>query len=331
MPAEPTRTDPVPSPAPVPKAGSATVPPSAGPAAAPRAPAPVRPVTLEADGVTLSGLLAQPGSAAPEHEPGAVIVALHGGGMSAGYFHCPGRPDLSLLTLAARLGRTVLALDRPGYGASAGQLPDGLPLAEQATVLRAALTQYARQHPTGAGYFLAAHSYGGKLALTTAAQHSVRDGYRLVGADISGLGHRWAVDPPDPGLADRRRTHHLHWGPLRCYAPETFRHVTGMTAPMPQQEAAELCDWPAAFDALAPRIRLPLRLTFAEYERWWRHDDAALADMTARLGSRRVLLDRQPGAGHNISLGHAARAYHLRLLAFLEDCLAGAPDERPYP
>ncbi|NLU68533.1 alpha/beta fold hydrolase [Streptomyces sp. HNM0574] len=284
---------------------------------------PVRRITVEAaDGITLSGLLAEPPADAAAARPRATVVALHGGGMSAGYFDCPGSPELSLLALAARRGHTVLALDRPGYGDSARELPEGLGLTGQAAVLRGALTAFARQHAVDAGYFLAAHSYGGKLALATAAAHEDAHGYRLLGADISGLGHRWAVRPPEPG--DGVRTHHLHWGPLRSYAPETFRHVARLTSPMPAREAAELPTWQDTFDALAPRVRIPLRLTFAEHERWWRHDEASLADMAARLGSRRVLLDRQPGAGHNISLGHAAGAYHLRLLSFLEDCLSGA-------
>ncbi len=57
----------------------------------------------------------------------ATVVALHGGGMSAGYFDGQAHPDLSLLTLGARLGFTVLAVDRPGYGLSAGSCPAGRP------------------------------------------------------------------------------------------------------------------------------------------------------------------------------------------------------------
>jgi hypothetical protein len=34
----------------------------------------------------------------------------------------------------------------------------------------------------------------------------------------------------------------------------------------------------------------------------------------------------QAGAGHNISLGWAARAYHLGALAFAEECLARRPE-----
>ncbi|MFD5080854.1 alpha/beta hydrolase, partial [Streptomyces sp. NPDC058371] len=33
------------------------------------------------------------------------------------------------------------------------------------------------------------------------------------------------------------------------------------------------------------------------------------------------------GAGHNISLGQAARSYHLRALAFFEECLQSAQDD----
>ncbi|WP_306318202.1 MULTISPECIES: alpha/beta fold hydrolase [unclassified Streptomyces] len=294
-----------------------------------RATARVRRITLDAGGgIALSALLAEPAAAAAE-PPRAVMVALHGGGMRAGYFDGPGRPPTSLLTLAAGLGWTVLAPDRPGYGGSADRLPDGLPLAEQAAMLRTALRRYARQHPVGAGYFIAAHSYGGKLALTTAAAAD-GDGLPLLGADISGLGHRWAVDPSAPG-ASGRQSPGLHWGPLRCYEPAAFRHAAQLAGPMPAREAAELPHWPRTFDALAPQVRLPLRLTFAEHERWWRHDEATLGDMAARLGSRTVRLDRQPGAGHNISLGRTARAYHLRLLGFLEECLATGADGAPAP
>ncbi|MEV0444328.1 alpha/beta hydrolase [Streptomyces spectabilis] len=295
----------------------------------------VRRITLDAgDGIALSALLAEPVAADGAMPPRSVIVALHGGGMRAGYFDGPGQPPTSLLELAARLGWTVLAPDRPGYGGSADRLPEGLPLAEQAAVLRTALRRYADRRPVGSGCFLAAHSYGGKLALAMAAQSADGDGPHLIGADISGLGHRWAVDHLAPERAGPYPSR-LHWGPLRCYEPAAFRHAAGLAGPMPAREAAELACWPETFDALAPRVRVPLRLTFAEHERWWRHDRATLADMASRIGSRTVMLDRQPGAGHNISLGLAARAYHLRLLGFLEDCLAseaiGGPVPSPVP
>ncbi|GAA3795002.1 alpha/beta hydrolase [Streptomyces chiangmaiensis] len=274
----------------------------------------VRRLTLEAGGVTLSCLLAEP----PDGRPRATVVALHGGGMSAGYFDGQAHPDLSLLTLGARLGFTVLAVDRPGYGLSTGRLPGGQTLAEQAEVLEAAMERFAERYATGAGCFLLAHSYGGKLALVTAAR-----GTGLLALDVSGCGHRY--DPGAVGLlrmptgADRQR----NWGPLRLYPPDTFRSIGSLVAPMPDREAGEVARWAGMFDELAPRVRVPVRLTFAEHEAWWLHGESDIADLAGRLTAAPVVrVEHQPDAGHNISLGWTARAYHLRALAFFEERLA---------
>jgi hypothetical protein len=49
---------------------------------------------LRTGSVELSGLLAE-----PETPPRALVPALHGGGMTAAYFHGRAHPDLSLLRL----------------------------------------------------------------------------------------------------------------------------------------------------------------------------------------------------------------------------------------
>ncbi|MFC9932119.1 alpha/beta hydrolase [Streptomyces sp. NPDC127190] len=274
----------------------------------------VRDIVLDAAGVQLSGLLAEPA----HRPPRAVVVAVHGGGMRAGYFDSRARPGLSLLVTGAKLGYTVLALDRPGYGLSAERLPEGQPLAAQAETLHAALDAHAREHPVGAGFFLVGHSNGGKLALAAAAHE---DGARLLGVDVSGVGTCLAVTPEQlPGIAghgDWRR----HWGALRLYPPDAFRLGRALVSPIPAAETRESLHWPALYPALAARIRVPVRFTFAEQERWWRFDEEAVAELRRPLAAPRVSVDRQPDAGHNISLGWAARTYHLRVLSFLEECL----------
>ncbi|MGW6602333.1 alpha/beta hydrolase [Streptomyces sp. NPDC055036] len=281
----------------------------------------VRAVTLNAGDIPLSGLLAEPDGGA---EPRSVIVAVHGRGMCADYFNGLTDPADSLLTLGARLGHTVLALDRPGYGTSAGPLPDGQPLGEQATTLHRALAGFARHHPTGAGFFVVAHSDGGKVALHMAAQEA---GGGLIGLDINGCGWRYAPEArhfPDTlgGGASR-----LNWGPLHLYAPGTFRASRALLRPVPAREAAQTATWPVQYPRLAGRITSPIRLTFAEHELWWELDDEALAAMTGQLtAAPRVTVERLSAAGHNISIGRAARAYHLRALAFLEECLRHAGD-----
>lgn len=270
--------------------------------------APVRQVTVQAAGVQLSGLHCAPVSGPPR----AMVVALHGAGMRAGYFHGPAHPSLSLLTLGAALGFSVLALDRPGYGLSAADFPDGLSLPEQSAVLHSALDSVRRRYATGAGLFLLAHSFGGKLALTHTAEHPADD---LLGVDISGCGHRYA-----PGAEktlrsrDGRAAWQFHWGPLRLYPARTHTTSRDLVTPVPPRETADALGWPGVFLRLAPRIRVPARLTFAEHERWWAHDDRSLAELRDALAGAPAQVERQPDAGHNLSLGWAARAYHQRAL-----------------
>lgn len=302
--------------------------PAVEPATAPAMSPGVRPVVLEAGPCRLSALIAQ-----PQGIPRATVVAVHGGGMRAGYFDGQAHPDVSLLALGAALGYTVVAVDRPGYGLSASQLPYGQDLSEQSALLGTALAHLAGRYPTGAGVFLVAHSFGGKLALTYAAAQDGRDGLEagappLLGMDVSGCGRDYAVDTGD--LRDPHRHGHWkrNWGALRFYPPNTFRDAAALVAPMPVRERAEAAHWPASFAAAAARVPVPVRLTFAERELWWRHSEEDLAELAGLFtASPFVTVDRQPEAGHNISLGWAARAYHLRALAFLEECLAraGAP------
>ena len=289
---------------------------------------PARRITVDAGEVSLSGLLGE-----PEHEPPrAAVVALHGGGMHAGYFDARTGPGLSLLELAPSLGYTVLALDRPGYGLSAARLPQGRTVRDQAADVAGALQDFAARFPTGAGILLLAHSFGGKVAIATAADLTDGD---LLGLDLSGIGHVYDIEPQDLPDSTRNGGWRRNWGPLHLYPPNTFRADTLPVEPMPPRESADAARWPSLFRELAPRVRVPVRLTFAQHESWWRHDPATLTDLTRAFSSApRVLTDRQPHAGHNLSLGWAARAYHLRALAFLEECLTARttlprPDPQP--
>lgn len=280
-------------------------------------------VALDAGGLTLSGLLAEPAD-----EPRGTVFALHGGGMSAGYFDGRAHPSVSLLALGARLGFTVLAVDRPGYGASAPHLPDGADRVEQADLIRAAFADFAARHALGDGVLLLGHSFGGQVALTAAARGFHE---RLVGLDLSGCGHRYASGPTPEGCpVDGPRDPRSTWGPPSLYPPGTLAAGVDLMCDPPAVEAAEAARWPRDFPAVAARTTVPVRLTFAEHEACWRHDAEALAELTAHFtAAERVRVARQPAAGHRISLGWAAAAYHRRALTFFEDLLARVP--RPVP
>ncbi|MCC2280441.1 alpha/beta fold hydrolase [Streptomyces sp. ET3-23] len=276
----------------------------------------VRTAEFDAGGLALSGLLALPEAVTPR----AVVVALHGGGMCAGYFHGQADPASSLLALSTSCGYAALALDRPGYGLSRPAVPEGMGLAGQAARVNAALADYARRFPVGAGFFLVGHSLGGKVALCTAADWS---GNCLLGVDVSGISDRWAVDPALLSETGGLRARGLHWGPLSLYPPRTFRLAEKLVTPVPVRETAEAVDWPSRFEQVARAVRVPVRFTYAEHERWWRCDAQTVTAMAGHLSaSPLVRIEYQASAGHNISLGLAARSYHHRVLSFLEECLA---------
>ena len=284
-------------------------------------------VVLHAPGLELSGLLAT-----PRTSPRALVLALHGGGMTSGYFHGRAHPDLSLLRLGQHLGFSVLALDRPGYGRSRAALPDGLSLREQALTVLHALDAFASTHDTGAGVFVVGHSYGLKLALHLAAHPR---GKMFLGLDGSGAAYRYPPElAPDSTARERDADHHrsssgqasrrrqLFWGAEALYPPATFDPGMRPVATMPLAESRESARWTEELPGLAARVRVPYQFTVAEHERWWQVTDEALAEYRALFtAAPSVTFHRQPAAGHNISLSWAARPYHLRALAFAEQCL----------
>jgi hypothetical protein len=62
-------------------------------------------------------------------------------------------------------------------------------------------------------------------------------------------------------------------------------------------------------------------VTLAEHEPWWITGQDELRVIAASFSAAPVVETAvQPAAGHNISLGWAARSYHLAVLAFAERC-----------
>ncbi|MCZ0206107.1 alpha/beta hydrolase [Streptomyces sp. UMAF16] len=268
--------------------------------------------------------------AAPANgSPRSVLVAIHGRAMSPGYFAGPVAPHTSLLALASSLGHTVLAVERPGYGLSRSSLPLGLPLADQARLLRRALADYAENHPVGAGFFLLGHSDGGKIALHLAGEPWGEDpAERLLGLDLNGCGWHYSSAATHFHFPDTLSggAGALNWGPLRLYPGGTFRASRALLRDVPATEEAETALWPAHFPGVAARVRCPVRLTFGEFEGWWCLDRDELAAVAACFTRTRLpVVERVPEAGHNLSLGLAAPLYHLRALTFLEECLTTIP------
>ncbi len=281
--------------------------------------APLRRV-VPVDGIPMSGLFAA------AEDPRAVIIAVHGGASSAAYFDCPGHPELSLMRLGAARGFSVVALDRPGYGASAAYSDGMWEPARRVELAYAAADAMLGSRPRGAGLFVLAHSNGCELALRMAGDDRGTD---LLGVELAGTGLRQypsaaailsqttATHRP-PGLRE------LIWAPEDLYPADVVNAVG--SAGSPPQEGRISVNWAGRdFPALAADVRVPVRFTAAEHERVWDSTPEALAEIAALFAaSPRVDINRQSGSGHNLSLGVAAADYHSGVLSFAEQCIAAA-------
>jgi pimeloyl-ACP methyl ester carboxylesterase len=283
-------------------------------------------VHIEAGNYTLSGLLARPEG----FEQVGIILALHGGGYRAGYWDCPHPSGSSLLTLGASLGYAVLAIDRPGYGATGGLGPKSMCLETQAEVIFDAIEHWIKKTGTTGPLFVIGHSIGGILTLLMAA--SSRGNRLLAGVDVSGVPLQFTAEsatvmarqPIDtdylPDISpDFARN--LFFGPDGSFEASALVFDRSLAASVPTAEYLDARDAPRTLPLKMREIRVPVQYTMPEFEQ--SSETGAVILDTARgylTSSRRVLTHLQAGAGHNISLHKVARAYHLRSLAFFDEC-----------
>jgi pimeloyl-ACP methyl ester carboxylesterase len=282
-------------------------------------------MVVDVDGIPMSALI----NDVPH--PRAVIVALHGGGSNASYFDAPGR--LSLLAVGAALGFTVIALDRPGYGSSEPHAAELADPARRVELSFAAVDRLLVGKPTGAGYFLFAHSMGCVLAIRMA--NTLR-GADLLGLELSGTGLRhhpravelmadWAVTALRPGALPPG-LRQVIWGPEQLYPTDG---APLPASPSPAYEGLESDAWPAAFPEQAAGVQVPVRYCLGDQEGWWRPGPGSLAEVGALFAaSPRVVIHEQIQGGHNLSRGFSAAAYHLSALAFVEECVLAREHER---
>ncbi|GAA3204950.1 alpha/beta hydrolase [Actinocorallia longicatena] len=277
---------------------------------------------VEVDGIPISALvLAVP-------EPRAVVLALHGGATTSIYFDAPGRPRHSLLRIGAALGYTMIAVDRPGYGRSAGHTGAMPSEAHRRDLVFGAVDRLLEDRGRGAGVFLLAHSRGAMLALQMAGGPR---GAELLGLEISGSGlnHTELLTeatrarypesgPPQPSKISLRD---LLWEPSRLY-PEDILAGGGIASPAPAFDGEVERPWQEEFPELAAKVVVPFRYTLADHERVWRAGPEGLAEVAALFtASPRVVVNEQADSAHNLSLGLTATAYHLGALAFAEECV----------
>lgn len=117
--------------------------------------------------------------------------------------------------------------------------------------------------------------------------------------------------------------------PNRLYPPELVGG-TPIASSGPKDEAAVTANsWAEhILPALARRVRVPVHFSVGDHERIWRNDPQGLAEVVSRFtAAPRAVLNPQFESGHNLSLGYTATAYHLKVLSFVEECIATRANE----
>jgi len=256
-------------------------------------------------------------------EPKAVLVAIHGGATSAAYFDCPGHPQLSLLRAATAYGCTAIALDRPGYGASAFYHDDMAEPERRVGFALGAVDKILGESDRGAGLFLLAHSAGCELGLRMAVDDRAAD---VVGVELSGTGLRYA-DEAKAVISEATLTSRpaglrdLLWQPTDLYPQEVL--TGGLSAPGAPYETDVTANWPRRdFPHIAARVTVPVQFSVADHERVWESTpEAAQAVAALFTSSPRVVVNEMPDSGHNLSVGLSADVYHRRVLSFVGECV----------
>jgi pimeloyl-ACP methyl ester carboxylesterase len=89
-------------------------------------------------------------------------------------------------------------------------------------------------------------------------------------------------------------------------------------------EADVVKTWaPQDFPQLAAQIGAPVQFLAGDHESVWESDDDALAAIAGMFSAApRVEVGVLADSGHNLSVGHTAATYHLKVLTFADECVA---------
>ena len=267
----------------------------------------------------------------PAPQPGnPLLVALHGGSYTSGYFAVAGTPAGSFVDVAARNGFRTVTVDRPGYGKS-DALPDAdNTFARHAELIDGLVGKVLGETNGAQSVILIGHSIGGIIALEVAAR---RPAWSLAGVSATGVGAR----PAASGLADDlgelaaggvieipvgARDQAL-FGPAGSYteAAKNAAHVQ-CYAPVPVIELANAASWPRQRLAdVASQVRVPVQNMVAEFDCVWDSSAAACAEFVELFDPGvKVSSTTVPGAGHSIDHHLAGTEVHLAQLAFALRC-----------
>ncbi|HEX3715906.1 MAG TPA: alpha/beta hydrolase family protein [Trebonia sp.] len=257
-----------------------------------------------------------------------LLVALHGGTYTSGYFSVAGGPAGSFLDIAARNGFAVLTVDRPGYGESTLLPEDENTFARQAEILDGVIAEALTVWPA-AGVVLVGHSIGGMIGLEIAARHPQ---WPLLGVTTSGNGARIPAGGaaealgslPLSGVVDLPVPERdgVMFGPAGTFTEAAREAAHGSYAPTPFVELVRAPVWARErLSTVAAAVEVPVLTVLAAHDALWDSSAEARADYESRFTGP-VTAPVLPGTGHSVDHHLMGAALDLMQLGFAQECLA---------
>ena len=112
------------------------------------------------------------------------------------------------------------------------------------------------------------------------------------------------------------------YGPSWSYPEELAKLDSERDVPCPMPEFVEAQKWGARLPQIAANVRVPVQFVVPEYDGIWRGDAEALSHV-AEMFSAAPFVDvsMQRMMGHSAELHTLARAFYMKIFAFVEECI----------
>jgi len=293
------------------------------------------------DGATVSGRYIFPDSEAKSLHPRPLIVCIHGGSYDSQYFDVDGAHSITNLSTVLKI--PVIAIDRPGYGASTpAPTVENTPTYAQAqgqylnsTILPALWQTFANRAQASA-IVLLSHSIGAMMATFSAGSYTGQEPYPLAGLITSGIGAeidegprqgmlqllsqatdesiRFELAPKDAIMLNL---------PHMDIAPhEMSRFTESLNRPVPYDEILDInTTWLTYWKEYSSKVSVPLLYGLAEYDALWTCSQEAVDKYKAAFPqSPNVTCEIMPMAPHCIELSFQSQAWYLKCFAFAIEC-----------
>lgn len=292
------------------------------------------------NGATVSGRHHFPSRDSKSFHLQPLVVCIPGGSYDSRYFDVQG--PQSIFNLSCCLNIPVIAIDRPGYGAStlipnvetAPTYAQEQGIFMNLTVLPA-LWQTFGDRAAASAIVLLSHSIGAMIATIATGSYTGLESYPLAGLITSGIGAE-LVEGPRQGMinlldegaeliqfeAEPKDAIMLQHPRMNLAPPEMRQFTEPLNQPVPHGELHDInITWLDYWKEYSTKVKVPLLYGLGEFDSLWTCSPGTLdAYKNAFPHSPKVTCEMIPMAPHCMELSFQSRAWYMKCFAFAMEC-----------